>query len=284
MQEQQPILIQDDYAKRMEFYLPGSTRFAHALLLFLDHTNEYEVFRPWYDKFIDSVAWKHRYLDIGTGNGASLTNQTDRKFNFGIAIEKDEALLPAIKQHCPNIQIVPQMWQEVTEAYLREFVASHDSTFDPSDDGIFDLVQAVHLLYYIPESQHQTFFRQITKLVRPSGVILASLQDETSDYYALYHEFVPYEYNLRRLGEWFEAEFGQSGWHVTSEVLQGEVATDNLEVAQQIAEFMLCYVEFEPLPKKSEIEAWIKERLWQPEKGLYLAKNPQRVLICRRLF
>ena len=139
-------------------------------------------------------------------------------------------------------------------------------------------------MYYIPESQHRAFFQQITKLVRPGGVILASLQDETSDYYALYHQFAPYRYNLRRLGEWFEAEFGQSGWHVTSELLPGEVATDSLEVAQQIAEFMLCYVRFEPLPKKSEIESWVKDTLWQAEKGLYLAKNPQRMLVCRRIF
>lgn len=283
MQEPQKILIQDESAERMTFYLPGSTQFAHELQLYLQHTTEFQILRQWYDKFLDSVECKQRYLDIGPGKGTSLTNQADRQFDFGVAIEKDEAFIPSIKQHCPNIEIISQMWQNVTEGYLREFVVSHDSTFDYSDDGIFDLVQAVHLLYYIPESQHQRFFRQIAKLVRPSGVIFAVLQEETSDYYALYHEFVPYGYNLRRLGEWFEDEFGQS-WHVTSEVLTGEVATDNLEIAQQIAEFMLCYVEFEPLPLKSEIEAWIKERLWQPENGLYLAKNPQRVLMCRRLF
>lgn len=284
MQEQPLTLRQNAAFDRMTFYLPGSQAFAQGLHLYLQHTTEHKVLRPWYATFLNSIERKQRYLDIGPGIGTSLTDQADRLFQLGIAIEKDATFAPLIKAHCPNIQIIPQMWQNVTAEALRTVVAKVDATVDHSDDGIFDLVQAIHLLYYIPEAEHQRFLQKLTKLVRPGGTILVVLQEETSDYYALYHKFVPFAYNLYQLGKWFEAEFGHAGWRVTSEVLPGEVATDNLAIAIEIAEFMLCYVEFEPLPEKSAIERWVKARLWQPETGLYLAQNPQRVLLCQRLF
>ncbi len=277
--------ITDD---RMPFYLPGSPRFVQALQLFLQHTNEYDVLSPWYEKFLDTITHKAYYLDIGTGNGASLTNQADRQFKFGIGIEQNKELLPIIRQNCPNIATIGGLWGEVTDEQLFELVAEHDPTLrDFADniaqnDGIFDLVQLVHLLYYLPVWEHFRLLRHISTLVRPNGVILVSLQDETSEYYQLYHDFTPYKYNLRHLAEWFECEFSRRGWEVSSEVLPGEVTTDDFDVARQIAEFMLCYVRFDPLPKRAEINSWVQENLWKPERGLYVAQNPQRVMICRR--
>ena len=124
--------------------------------------------------------------------------------------------------------------------------------------------------------------RRVARLVRPGGCILACLQDETSDYYKLYHQVTPYRYNLRHLGEWFADEFDQLGWEVSSEILPGGVVTDSLETAQCIAEFMLCYVEFNPLPKQALIEEWVRTAIYQPVTGWYIAQNPQRVLVCRR--
>lgn len=277
--------MQTNTTVRMPFYLPGSPRFVQALQLFLEHTTEYEMLRPWYDQFLNTIPRKHCYLDIGTGNGASLTNQADRQFKFGIGVEQNEELLPIIREHCPNIQVIGTQWEELTDEQLFELVAQQDPTLNVGDSshGTFDLVQLVHLLYYLPVWQHFGFLRRVANLVRPGGVIFAALQDDTSEYYKLYHDFTPYKYNLRHLAEWFECEFSRRGWEVTSEVLPGEVATDNFDVARQIAEFMLCYVSFDPLPEQSEIESWVKEHLWKPERGLYVAQNPQRVMVCRRL-
>lgn len=275
---------------RMPFYLPGSPRFVQALQLFLQHTNEYEVLRPWYSDFLKTIPRKERYLDIGTGNGGSLTNQADAQFTKGYGIEKNKELLVEIRKHCPNILLINKQWEDVTDEQLLEFLAQNDPTVEPSSDGVFDLIQLVHFFYYLPTSEHSALLQRLMKFVRPGGVILACLQDETSEYHALYHQFAPNQYNLRELGEWFDEVFGELGmsrrrreWEVTSEVLPGEVATDSFEIAQQMAEFMLCYVKFDPLPLQAQIEKWVKEKLWKPDRALYIAQNPQRVLVCRRL-
>ena len=276
--------MQATTTEQMPFYLPGSPRFVQALRLFLQHTNEYEVLRPWYDQFLTTIHRKQRYLDIGTGNGSSLTNQADRQFNFGIGVEQNEELLPIIREHCPNIQTIGGQWEDVSDEQLFELLGQQDPTFEGGDldGGVFDLVQIVHLLYYLPVWEHFTLLKRVASLVRPGGVILACLQDESSEYYQLYHNFTPYKYNLRYLAEWFECEFSRRGWGATSHVLPGEVITDNFDVARQIAEFMLCYVRFDPLPKQAEIDEWVQEHLWKPERGLYVAQNPQRVMVCWR--
>ena len=109
--------MQASNSDQMPFYLPGSPRFVKALQLFLQNTTEYEVLRPWYDQFLSTIPRKQRYLDIGTGDGSSLTNQADRQFNFGIGVEQNEELLPIIHQHCPNIEVIGGQWEDVSDDF-----------------------------------------------------------------------------------------------------------------------------------------------------------------------
>jgi len=267
----------------MPFYLPGTPRYVQALQFFLAHTDEYEVFHPWYLRFLESLQLKQYFLEIGIGDGNSLTKDTDQHFQSGIAIEKNVSLLPTICQNCPNTRVIGKPFEQVSDQEIRALLADNNPDFQANDDGeaIFDLIQLVHFLYYLQEADWKALFRRLAKQVRIGGAIFAALQDETSDYFSLYHQFTPHTYNLRKTGEWFQAEFDD--WQVTSEVLPGKVTGHSLETAQQIAEFMLCYLPFNPLPQRDKITQWIKDTIWQADSGLYVANNPQRAIVCRRM-
>lgn len=267
----------------MPFYLPGSSHYVQALQFFLAHTNEYEVFHPWYVKFLDSLTSKRYFLEIGVGDGSSLTQDTDKYFQLGIAIEKNISLLPAIYKKCQRTCVIGKPIEEVNDQEIIDLLVKHDLSFSYNEnhDGIFDLIQLVHFLYYLKEDEWKNLFHRLAEKVRIGGVIFAALQDETSDYFSLYHQFTPYSYNLRKTGEWFQAEF--DNWQVTTEVLPGKVTCRDLVTAQRIAEFMLCYLEFSPLPQRDQITGWIKDALWQEDSDLYVANNPQRIIVCRRI-
>ncbi len=256
--------------------MPGKSNFAEALQLFLMHTNEYEVLLPWYLDFLQSLTLKRYFLDIGAGDGSSLTSEADKNFRLGIAIEKTDTLLSAICKNCPNTRVIGKQIEEVNDKEIRALLTNNENS-----DTIFDLIQMIHFLYYLKEEERKNLFRRLAIQVRVGGVILAVLQDETSDYYSLYHKNTPHSYNLRKTGEWFQAEF--ANWQVTSEVLPGKVTCHNLETAQRIVEFMLCYLKFNPLPKRNMITKWIKDTLWQADISLYVANNPQRIIVCRRM-
>jgi hypothetical protein len=245
--------------------------------------NEYEVFRPWYLQFLQSLTSKRYFLEIGVGDGSSLTQDTDQQFQLGIAIEKNLNLLPTICENCPNTRVIGKPIEDVDEPEIRALLAKSDSSFSNNEESeaIFDLIQLVHVLYYLKEDDWKKLFRRLVKQVRVGGVIFAALQDETSDYFCLYHQLTPHTYNLRKTGEWFQSEF--KDWQVTTEILPGKVTTDSLDTAQQMTEFMLCYLPFSPLPQRHLLTQWIKETLWQADSSLYVANNPQRILVCRRM-
>lgn len=267
--------------EEVPFYLPGSPEFVRGLQLFLRHTNEYESLLPWHERFIDSLPRRGAYLEIGAGDGSSLTARADRCFRFGIVVEKNEELVPSIRAHCPNALVIARDWGELHDGELAALVAHHDPSL--LGGGLFDLVQLAHVLYYFTPAQQRTILRRLARLVRPGGAMLLCLQDESSDYHALYHTFSPHYYNLRHLGEWFAAELGDEGWAVTGEVLAGAVITDQRAIAQQIAEFMICYLPFAPLPRRAVLARWVEARLWRAAERRYVANNPQRVVVCRRL-
>lgn len=266
----------------MPFYLPGSHQFVQALQLFLRHTTEYESLHPWYVEFLHSLPHRRTYLDVGAGDGSSLTAHADRNFDFGVLIEKDQELRPALQTHCPKAQVLSCDWDEVSEDALVALVGAHSAALAVDQEGLFDLVQLVHMLYYFSPAQQRALLRRCARLVRPGGALLLCLQDESSDLHVLYHTFARPSYNLRLLGEWFAAEFGDEGWQVTSEVLPASVATERREEAQEIAEFTLCYLPFESLPKRAAIAQWVEKHLWRADKQLYFANNPQRVVVCQR--
>jgi SAM-dependent methyltransferase len=268
----------------MPFYLPGTPRYVQALQLFLSHTNEYEVFRPWYLQFLQSLTSKRYFLEIGVGDGSSLTQDTDQHFQLGIAIEKNVSLLPTICENCPNTRVIGKPIEDVDDQEIRTLLAKSDYSFSNKEEGepIFDLIQLVHLLYYFEPEDRKNLFRRLAKQVRPGGVIFAALQDETSDYFSLYHQLTPHTYNLRKIGEWFQSEF--KDWQVTTEDLPGKVTSDSLDTAQQMTEFALCLLPFSPLPPRLLITQWIKDTLWQADSGLYVANNPQRIIVCHRMY
>ncbi|HWU86217.1 MAG TPA: methyltransferase domain-containing protein [Kofleriaceae bacterium] len=274
--------MKPEIAEEMPFYLPGSPEFVQGLQLFLRHTNEYDALLPWYDRFIDSLPVRNAYLEIGAGDGSSLTAHADRRFRFGVVVEKNEELVPSIRAHCPSALVLSRDWNELTEGELAALVAQREPALLGGERGLFDLVQLAHVLYYFAPAQQRLLLRRLAPLVRPGGAMLLCLQDESSDFHALYHTFSPHYYNLRHLGEWFAAEFEDQGWRVTSEVLSGEVTTDQKAIAQQIAEFMICYLPFAPLPRRAALARWVETKLWRAAERLYVARNPQRVVVCRQ--
>jgi hypothetical protein len=271
-----------DNSELMPFYLPGTTEFVQALQLFLSNTTEYQMLHPWYLELLKSLPEKRYFLEIGIGDGSSLTQDADKQFQLGIAIEKSVELLPLIAKNCPNTHVIGKAIENVSDEEIRQLIVQNDTDFiNNKTDAVFDLIQVVHVLYYLQDSEWKALFSRLASQVRVGGVIFAVLQDESSDYFGLYHHLTPHRYNLREVGEWFQSQF--SNYQVTTEILEGKVISDSLEVIQQISEFMLCYLPFEPLPPRQLITKWIQDTLRDHDE-LYIARNPQRVLICRRLY
>lgn len=113
----------------MPFYLPGTPHFVQTLQLFLAHTDEYEALYPWYLQFLESLQSKRFFLEIGIGDGGSLSKDTDQHFQLGIAIEKSVSLLPIINQNCPNTQVIGKQIEQVSEQEIRTLLADNTPDF-----------------------------------------------------------------------------------------------------------------------------------------------------------
>lgn len=113
-------------------------------------------------------------LDFGIGDGVRFKNlNLEYKNLSGIDISKHMIDLCRDNLYCENEDLVHNLY------------VGDQNSLDEISSNTFDLILLIHVLGYIPETEHEKLFRNLNRILVPGGKLLISTGNQLFDLFAL---------------------------------------------------------------------------------------------------
>ena len=126
-------------------------------------------------------------LDFGIGNGVRFED-LNLVYRFLVGIDISEHMFESCWNNLDNEK----------EDLIHDFYVGDQNSLDDIASNSFDLILLIHVLGYIPESEHDKLFRNLHRILRPKGRLLVSTGNKLFDLFAL----------NSGTRDFFESEFG----------------------------------------------------------------------------
>jgi len=208
----------------------------------------------------ESKQGKYVYVGAATGD---VTSWFMPLFEKTICVEPNTHFESSIREHCPDAQLV------------QKTILESDSTLVEGANFIL----CSHVLYYIEPEQRLANLQAMSDWLRPGGILLVILQQSTTDCMHMLDHFLDMHFDLPAIADRF-AEANADAFEVTFEKIDSHVTTSTFPVAYQVAEFMLNLLPMANPPRRSDLEAYIREH-FQTDDGFRFSCS-QDFLIVRR--
>lgn len=246
----------------------GSAAYEEAFLAFLHHTDQKVQAKSKIAEVIDRLesvpgaSHRGKFVDVGAATG-DVTSWFMPRFEETICVEPNTHFESSIQQNCPGAELIQKTILENDPAQL---------------DGA-NFILCSHVLYYIEPDQRVANLQAMSQWLRPGGMLLVILQQSTTDCMHMLDHFLDMHFDLPAIAARF-ADDNADAFEVTFEKVDSHVTTSTFPVAYQIAEFMLNLLPMESPPKRSDLEAYIREH-FQTDDGFRFSCS-QDFLIVRR--
>jgi trans-aconitate methyltransferase len=247
---------------KVHVYDSQSETYHHAFQVFLDHTDQKVNARRWLDGLVQTLPARRVFIDAGAGNG-QVTAWYIEQFEQTIAIEPSPSLNADLRRTCPRA--------EVLQATILEA--------RPADRG--DLILCSHVLYYIPKSDWQTTVAKMASWLAPRGTLVVVLQNHETDCMQMLEAFHGKRFDLARLAQDFEQEWGQQ-YRVERQVVAAHVTTPDLASALVVAEFMLNLLPMPRPPARAALEEYVGKHFAAPGAGFRFSCHQDFLVIRPR--
>ena len=247
-------------SRSVRIYDSQAPAYREAYKEFLTHTDQKIAARRWLDDQVRALPAPRVFIDAGAGTG-TITAWYVNRFERTIAIEPNAALRDDLRKACGPIEVLPQVLMKA----------------QPNAQG--DLVLCSHVLYYIDPVEWMDHLRRMSSWLSASGALFVMLQNHETDYMQMLNALTGRQFHLAELGEQFRAEHGGT-YTVSLETVPAHVASDDLDSAYTIAEFMLNLVPLTEPISRAVVEEFIRTRFTRPGGG-YRSSCHQDVLIVR---
>lgn len=246
----------------------GSAQYEEAFLAFLHHTDQKVQAKSKITEVIDRLdalpgqSGKGKFVDVGAATG-DVTAWFVPRFAETICVEPNTHFESSIRQHCPGAEIIQKTILEN----------------DPARLAGASFILCSHVLYYIDPEQRLENLQAMSQWLRPGGILLVILQQSTTDCMKMLDHFLQMHFDLPAIADRFATENADT-FEVSFEKIDSHVTTSTFDVAYQVAEFMLNLLPMIDPPRRSELEAYVRER-FQTADG-YRFSCSQDFLIVRR--
>ncbi|MEW4565394.1 methyltransferase domain-containing protein [Bremerella sp. JC770] len=249
-------------------FTSGSAAYEAAFLAFLHHTDQKVQAKSKIAEVIERLepvpgeTKRGRFIDVGAATG-DVTSWFMPLFAETICVEPNTHFEPSLKQHCPGAELIQKTILDCDAAHLQ------GASF----------ILCSHVLYYIEPEQRLANLQAMSDWLRPGGILLVILQQSTTDCMHMLDHFLDMHFDLPAIADRFASESAGT-FDVAFEKVDSHVTTSTFDVAYQVAEFMLNLLPMDSPPKRSDLEAYIREH-FQAGDGFRFSCS-QDFLIVRR--
>ena len=234
-------------SQRIKVYDSQSSAYHQAFQVFLDHTDQKVKAQQWLNRLVKTLPWQRTFIDVGAGNG-KVTSWFIDSFNHTIATEPNESLRAELKEHCPQIEVLP------------------GRILDLQIPASGDLVLCSHVLYYIEGAEWMANLERLASFLSPDGVLVVVVQHHESDCMQMLEHFFGWRFDLAALARTFQGEKGDH-YEVSIETVPAHITTSDLASAYTIAEFMLNLLPMSNPPTHSDLEKYVQSHFASQEGG-----------------
>ncbi|QDU73116.1 Methyltransferase domain protein [Bremerella volcania] len=257
-----------ELSETISVFSSGSAAYEEAFLAFLHHTDQKIQAKSKIAEVIDRLApvpeasKNGKFVDVGAATG-DVTSWFMSRFDETICVEPNTHFESSLQQHCPGAEI------------LQKTILEND----PARLAGANFILCSHVLYYIEPDKRLANLQAMSDWLRPGGILLVILQQSTTDCMYMLDHFLDMHFDLPAIADRFASGHAEA-FEVAFEKVDSHVTTSTFDVAYQIAEFMLNLLPMTYPPKRSDLEAYIREH-FQTDDG-YRFSCSQDFLIVRR--
>lgn len=248
---------QDQFIK---VYSSQTADYEQAFQVFLDHTDQKKQARIWLDACAAHLPGHKNFIDVGAGTG-QVTAWLSDQFKQTLAIEPNPFLCQALRQACPQAQVMQTM---ILDA-------------QPPSQG--DLILCSHVFYYLPAETWLSHLEKMASWLAPNGQLVVLLQNSETDCMKMLRHFCQQRFDLAGLARQFESAHPKR-YAVTIETVPAYITTSELGVALIIAEFILNLLEMKNPPERALVKEYIQKHFLQAD-GSYRFSCHQDFLSIR---
>jgi SAM-dependent methyltransferase len=216
---------------------PAGADYHRASKTFLASTDQTRVTAEQLAAVLRRLPHRRLFVDAGAGDGAT-TSHLARHFQRTVAIEPNARLHEALREACPEAELLPG-----TIATVRP-------------DAPADLVLCSHVLYHAPRHTWAETVRRMLGWLADEGELVVVLRNPDSDCQRLVRHFTGVHLDLTELRE----ELTHDGVEAHVETLTSQVHTGTMADAVTVAEFLLNTAPLKELgpPDRRDLEVYVR--------------------------
>lgn len=241
-----------------------SAHYEQVFDLLLRQSDEKQQAIRWLHQCVAALPSRHCFVDAGAGMG-TVTAALQQAFAHTLAIEPNARFHASINAACPQAVLMPCAIQEAVV---------------PA--GSADFILCAHVFYYIAPAEWSATLEKLMTWLAPGGCLVLVLTHADAGTMAVRQHFYGQRVDL---GAWAQTWHAQhKAWcDLSIATVPSHIWAASFAEAYDLTEFMLNWSPGPVLPLRSEVEAYIQAKFYQPNRRYQLSCDQTFVQLQRKV-